>query len=62
MSTQATLARIVVSFEYPPIPCRQYDYMATRDGYEPGDPIGHGATEAQAIAELIEQEEARDTK
>jgi hypothetical protein len=39
----------------PPIPLRNFDWSATLDGYEPGDPIGHGATEATAIADLQEQ-------
>lgn len=40
----------------PPIPSRNFDYCATRDGYEEGDPIGHGATEEEAIQNLIEVE------
>lgn len=35
-----------------PIPTRDFDWSATSDDYEPGDPIGHGATEAAAIADL----------
>ena len=41
-------------FDPPPIPLRCYDWHATEDGYEPGDPVGYGATEAEAIAELQE--------
>jgi hypothetical protein len=59
MSTALLKASVVTSYECPPIPTRAYDWMATRDGYDPGDPIGHGATEDQAIADLVEQEEAR---
>jgi hypothetical protein len=40
---------------YPPIPVRKYDWCATFDGYEPGDLIGEGATEAEAIADLRTQ-------
>lgn len=50
-------AGIVVDFNPPPIPLRQYDYVATRERYEPCDAAGHGATEQQAIAQLIEQEQ-----
>ena len=39
----------------PPIPIRSHDWQATLDGYEPGDPIGHGPTEGDAIADLMEQ-------
>lgn len=38
-----------------PIPDRQYDWTAVLDGYDAGDPIGYGATEADAIKELMEQ-------
>jgi hypothetical protein len=44
--------KIVTSHVYPPIPLRQFDWDAVYDGYEPGDPIGHGATEEEAIADL----------
>ena len=38
-----------------PIPLRQFDWEVTLDGYEPGDPIGQGATEAEALADLLTQ-------
>lgn len=47
--------RIVTHNVYPPIPIRQFDWSATLDGYDEGDPIGWGATEAEAIADLREQ-------
>lgn len=34
-------------------------WIATRDGFEPGAPIGHGRTECLAVAELLEAEELR---
>jgi hypothetical protein len=34
---------------------RNSDWQATLDGYEPGDLIGEGATEAAAIADLKSQ-------
>jgi hypothetical protein len=43
----------------PPIPLRQFDWQATRDGYEPGDAIGWGLTENEAIADLQNEEEER---
>jgi len=42
-------------FVYPPIPLRDWDWSAVEDGYEPGDPIGRGPTEAEAIIDLQEQ-------
>ena len=45
---------------YPPIPHGTYlPWTATREGYEPGEPMGWGHTEEEAIADLIEQEESR---
>lgn len=63
-------ARIVTTFVHPPIPDRRFDWCAVRDGYEGptffsdgsieshGDPAGYGRTEAEAIADLIESEDA----
>lgn len=45
--------KIITDFVYPPIPIRNFDWVAYRDGDEEG-PQGHGATEAEAIAELME--------
>ena len=50
--------RIITEYVYPPIPKRDWDWAATRDGYEPGDPIGRGPTEGEAILDLLWQEEA----
>jgi hypothetical protein len=38
---------------YPPIPSRQFDWCAIYEGYEPGDPIGWGLTEQEAIDDLV---------
>lgn len=45
--------RIHTATVYPPIPIRTFDWRATLDGYEPGDPIGEGETEIAAIADLL---------
>lgn len=50
---------IFVDFIHPPIPLRSFDYAATSDGYEPGDPIGYGATRDEAAQDLIDQLSAR---
>lgn len=47
---------IITSFVYPPIPVRQFDWQAVRDGYEEGDRVGYGPTEEDAIRDLLEQE------
>ena len=36
-----------------PIPIRKSDWQATLDGWEPGQPIGHGETEAEAVHDLF---------
>ena len=48
---------ILTTFVYPPIPLRTFDWQAVRDGYEPGALIGWGKTEAEAVADLLQQEE-----
>ena len=49
-------SKIITTHEYPPIPIRDYDWSAVREGYEPGDPIGHGKTDKDAIEDLLEAE------
>lgn len=55
--------RIVTSFEHPPIPIRTCDWSATyddydvdcdQDGFFSNDPIGRGATEQDAVLDLID--------
>lgn len=62
MTARITLAngrRVATSFDYPPIPVRDLDWSAvdddTYDGADGGGPIGHGHTEAEAIADLLIQ-------
>lgn len=43
---------IRTTFVHPPIPDRSHDWSAVLDGYEPGDPIGYGPTEKEAIEDL----------
>ena len=51
--------KIVTEFIYPPIPDRSHDWCAVDDDtYEgPGCKIGYGATEQEAIDDLMEQME-----
>lgn len=50
------MSTITTSNTYPPIPDRRYDWEAVHYDYEPGDPIGHGATEAEAVRDLLRRE------
>lgn len=54
-----TPKRIITEFVYPPIPMRNMDWCAVRDGYEPGDPQGWGRTELAAIMDLLDEEGER---
>lgn len=49
--------RVLVCLELPPIPTNRFDYAATFDSYEPGDPIGRGATMVAAVTDLKEQDD-----
>ena len=40
---------------FPPIPIREFDWAAYEKDYEPGRPVGYGATEAEAIVDLFNQ-------
>ena len=51
--------KIITSYVYPPIPIRNYDWSAIREDYEPGDLIGTGRTEQDAIDDLVGQENER---
>lgn len=47
----------------PPIPLRQYDWQAYRDGWDLGAPIGYGRTEDEAVADpLVEEESALEER
>lgn len=46
---------IVAKFDPPPIPLRDFDWMATYADYEFGDPVGLGRTKGDAIADLMRQ-------
>ncbi len=51
---------ILLNNIYPPIPNRRFDWQATLDGYEPGEPIGYGETKLKALEDLIDQIEERE--
>jgi len=45
--------KIVTNCIFPPIPPRNFDWCAYREGREEGGPYGYGKTEAEAIADLL---------
>lgn len=53
--------KIVTDFDMKPIPTRNHDWTATFDDYDgtedSGCPLGSGATEREAIQDLVEQVE-----
>ena len=59
------MMKIKTNFDYPPIPVRDMDWSAIdedtydcdcdQDGFFSLSPVGHGATEAEAIADLMAQ-------
>lgn len=48
--------KVQTAHNNPPIPHRGFDWSATFDGYEPGESIGYGATEQEAIDWLYAEE------
>lgn len=49
--------KIVTNYDPKPIPYFGYDYTAQREGDTGEDLCGHGATEQDAIADLLDQED-----
>jgi len=59
--------KVSTSFDYPPIPIRSMDWSAIdsntydascdEDGFFSSCPVGRGATEAEAVSDLLEQME-----
>jgi hypothetical protein len=51
--------KIVTQFWAKPIPSARWDWSATEEEYDYGRPIGTGATEQEAIDDLLEKLEGR---
>ena len=49
------MRKIVTACVCPPIPVRNFDWLAHIDGDEESGRYGHGSTEEEAIADFIEQ-------
>jgi hypothetical protein len=52
--------KIITSHDYPPIPYRGVDWSAWLDGTEELGPYGRGATEAEAVLDLLQQLEEQE--
>ena len=48
------IPHVVVTCVFPPIPDRSFDWCAHFDGDEESGVYGYGATEAEAIADFVE--------
>lgn len=46
--------QILTNFSQKPIPTSAFDWTARFDGYEPGQPLGYGSTEQEAINDLLD--------
>lgn len=51
--------KIVTSYEFPPIPDRQFDWCAYYEGEEETNHYGWGKTEAEAIEDLKRLDDER---
>ena len=48
------MSDVRITYDPKPIPTNRFDYCATFDGYEPGDPCAYGPTAEAAKALLLE--------
>lgn len=53
-ATVHSIPHIVTHASFPAIPVRNYDWCAFFDGEEEAGSYGYGATEAEAIADFVE--------
>ena len=52
--------KIVTRYDQLPIETRSFDWTATMDNYQPGDPVGKGQSEKDAIGDLLAQVDIKD--
>ena len=50
------MKKIETRYICPPIPDRSYDWESAREDWDLGDPIAYGATEQEAIDNLLDLE------
>jgi hypothetical protein len=51
--------KIETEYAPKPMPNRDFDWLASHEGWGLGEPIGYGATEAEAIEDLKEKMDER---
>jgi len=49
--------KIITEYDKTPVPSRNYYWSAFRENFDLHEPIGYGATEQEAIDDLLEKEE-----
>jgi hypothetical protein len=54
--------KIIVNYTFPPIPTRNFDWCAFREGHEEAGNYGWGPTAPDAIADLIEIEASEEAE
>ena len=47
------MIKILTLHVTPPVPTRCFDWTAYGPDYEPGDPVGHGVTQQEAVEEYL---------
>jgi hypothetical protein len=52
--------KIVTRYDQLPIETRSFDWTATMDNYQAGDPVGKGQSEKDAIGDLLAQVDIKD--
>jgi hypothetical protein len=58
--TRDEARKVVTSYVCPPIPTRSHDWCAHFDGEEEAGGYGYGATEAEAIADFLDNQHWRE--
>ena len=53
------MPKYITRYEYPPIPDRRWDWSAVTDEYDGTGPVGEGATEREALLDLLDQLEEK---
>lgn len=53
------MGKIITTYEFQPIPLRDYDWLAIREDYDLRDCVGTGKTEQDAVNDLFEKESER---
>jgi hypothetical protein len=49
------MIKLVITYNPPPIPDRNFDFQCVLDTYEPGDIIGFGRDVIESVQDLVTQ-------